>query len=132
MAERALSSHSKLRLRQFSFQFEVPFPNLINHGINNQLQQERSKDAADHGCRDALHHVRARASGPHDGNESEKSAGHGHHLRSHALDRAMVDRLAQVFAESGGDLVIAAPEGRAAELDALLDELVAEVGGMRR
>lgn len=39
--------------------------------------------------------------------------------------------LAQVFAESGGDLVIAAPEGRAAELDALLDELVAEVGGMR-
>jgi hypothetical protein len=39
--------------------------------------------------------------------------------------------LAQVFAESGGDLVIAAPEGRAAELDALLDELIAEVGGMR-
>jgi len=36
-----------------------------------------------------------------------------------------------VFAESGGDLVIAAPEGRAAELDALLDELIAEVGGMR-
>lgn len=40
--------------------------------------------------------------------------------------------LAQVFAESGGDLVIAAPEERAAELDALLDELIAEVGGMRR
>lgn len=39
--------------------------------------------------------------------------------------------LAQVFAESGGDLVIATPEGREAELDALLDELVAEVGGMR-
>lgn len=38
--------------------------------------------------------------------------------------------LAQVFAESGGDLVIAAPASRAAELDALLEELAAEVGAL--
>lgn len=40
--------------------------------------------------------------------------------------------LAHVFAESGGDLVIACPEARAAELDELLDELVTELKGMRR
>jgi hypothetical protein len=39
--------------------------------------------------------------------------------------------LAQVFAESGGELTLAAPEGRAAELDALIDDLCAELGAMR-
>jgi hypothetical protein len=39
--------------------------------------------------------------------------------------------LAAVFAESGGDLTVAAPIGRASELDALLDSLCAEVGGVR-
>ncbi len=37
--------------------------------------------------------------------------------------------LAQVFAESGGDLTLAAPAGREEELDELLRELVAAVGG---
>lgn len=37
--------------------------------------------------------------------------------------------LAHVFAERGGDLVIAAPAARADELDELLRELVCEVGG---
>ena len=39
--------------------------------------------------------------------------------------------LAAVFAESGGDLTIAAPEDRTAELDALLDALCAELGALR-
>ena len=39
--------------------------------------------------------------------------------------------LAAVFAEKGGDLSVAAPEERAAELDALLDDLCAELGGLR-
>jgi hypothetical protein len=39
--------------------------------------------------------------------------------------------LAAVFAESGGDLLVAAPEGRAAELDALLAELCAELDALR-
>jgi hypothetical protein len=39
--------------------------------------------------------------------------------------------LATVFAEHGGDLLVAAPEGRARELDALLDELCVELGAAR-
>jgi hypothetical protein len=39
--------------------------------------------------------------------------------------------LAHVFAQSGGDLSIAAPAGREAELDALLEELLDEIGGAR-
>jgi hypothetical protein len=39
--------------------------------------------------------------------------------------------LAQVFAERGGELTLAAPEGRAAELDALIDDLCREIGAMR-
>jgi len=39
--------------------------------------------------------------------------------------------LAAVFAEHGGDLVVAAPETRAAELDAVLDTLCDELEAMR-
>lgn len=39
--------------------------------------------------------------------------------------------LAAVFAEGGGDLSVAAPEARAAELDALLDDLCAELQALR-
>jgi hypothetical protein len=39
--------------------------------------------------------------------------------------------LAAVFAESGGDLTVAAPVERAAELDAVLDDLCAELGAVR-
>ena len=39
--------------------------------------------------------------------------------------------LAAVFAEKGGDLSVAAPADRAAELDALLDELCTELGALR-
>ena len=38
--------------------------------------------------------------------------------------------LAQVFAEKGGDLTIAAPAGRDAELDELVSDLAAELGGI--
>jgi len=38
--------------------------------------------------------------------------------------------LAAVFAESGGDLTVAAPEDRAQELDALLDDLAGELGAV--
>ena len=40
--------------------------------------------------------------------------------------------LAQVFAEKGGDLTIAAPEGREIELEELVADLAAELGGIRR
>ena len=40
--------------------------------------------------------------------------------------------LAQLFAEEGGDVTLAAPACREAELDALVDDLVAEVGAIRR
>ena len=40
------------------------------------------------------------------------------------------DGLAQVFAERGGDLTIAAPAGREAELDELVADLAAELGGI--
>ena len=38
--------------------------------------------------------------------------------------------LAQVFAEGGGDLTIAAPAGREAELDELVRDLAVELGGI--
>ena len=38
--------------------------------------------------------------------------------------------LAQVFAEGGGDLTIAAPAGRDAELDELVTDLAAEFDGI--
>lgn len=41
------------------------------------------------------------------------------------------DGLAQVFAESGGELVVAAPASRAQELDLLLDDLLLELGAAR-
>jgi hypothetical protein len=39
--------------------------------------------------------------------------------------------LAQVFAERGGELVIASPVDREAELDALVADLCRELGAMR-
>lgn len=42
-----------------------------------------------------------------------------------------LEGIAVVFAEKGGDLVICAPVSREKELDALVDDLCAEVGGMR-
>jgi hypothetical protein len=41
-----------------------------------------------------------------------------------------LDGLAQVFAERGGDLTLAAPESRAAELDALVEDLRVELGAI--
>lgn len=38
--------------------------------------------------------------------------------------------LAQLFAEGGGDLTIAAPAGREAELDELVRDLAEELGGI--
>lgn len=40
------------------------------------------------------------------------------------------DGLAQVFAESGGDLTVASMAGREAELDALVADLAEEFGGI--
>ncbi len=39
--------------------------------------------------------------------------------------------LATFFAERGGDVVLAAPPERAADLDALVDDLAREFGGVR-
>lgn len=43
-----------------------------------------------------------------------------------------LEGIAQVFAERGGDLTIAAPADRERELDALIDDLCAELGAMRK
>jgi len=40
------------------------------------------------------------------------------------------DGLANVFAESGGDLTLAAPRDREAELDALVKDLAVELSGI--
>ncbi len=40
--------------------------------------------------------------------------------------------LAQLFAEGGGDLTLAAPACLEAELDALVEDLVMEVGAVRK
>jgi hypothetical protein len=42
-----------------------------------------------------------------------------------------LEGIAVVFAEHGGDLIIAAPVSREKELDLLVDDLCAEVGAMR-
>ena len=39
--------------------------------------------------------------------------------------------LAQLFAERGGDITLASPAAREAELESLVDDLVREVGAMR-
>ena len=41
-----------------------------------------------------------------------------------------LEGLAQVFAEGGGELTIAAPSDRARELDAMVDDLCVELGMM--
>ncbi|HXX69768.1 MAG TPA: DUF4911 domain-containing protein [Polyangiaceae bacterium] len=41
------------------------------------------------------------------------------------------DGLAGVFAMHGGDLVVAAPADRCAELDAILDDLALELGVLK-
>ncbi len=41
-----------------------------------------------------------------------------------------LDGLAQVFAVKGGELTLAAPTDRAAELDSLVEELCGEIGMM--
>jgi hypothetical protein len=40
--------------------------------------------------------------------------------------------LAQLFAEGGGDLTLASPACREAELEALVEDLVLEVGAVRK
>src|ERR1019366_8321310 len=60
-------------------------PEEIDRGIDEQLHQERREEAADHGRGDALHDVGTGAGRPHDRDETEEGAGHGHHLRPDAL-----------------------------------------------
>jgi len=42
-----------------------------------------------------------------------------------------LEGVAQVFAERGGDLTLAAPAGRELELDSIIDDLCRELGAMR-
>src|SRR5262245_49201883 len=44
-------------------------PDLVNGRIDEQLEQERGKNPADHRCRDAAHDVHARPRRPHDGEQ---------------------------------------------------------------
>lgn len=56
------------------------------------------------------------------------------HARDVVFLKGIIDAhegLAQVFAEKGGELTIAAPIAQIGELDALLDGLRHEIGGMQ-
>ena len=77
-------------------------PEAVDRGIDHQLQQERGEDAADHRRGDALHHVGARARGPHDRHQAHEHRRHGHELRPDALHGAVHDRLLQIAAACAG------------------------------
>src|SRR5512140_1297522 len=68
-----------------ALQFEVPFPELVDGRVDDQLEEERGEDAAHHRRGDPLHHVRSGAGGPEDGHEPDEGGGHGHELRPQAL-----------------------------------------------
>src|ERR1019366_8108579 len=85
-----------LRVRQFFFQLEIPFPHLVDRRINHQLQNEGRKDAADHRGGDALHHVGSGPDRPHNRYQAHEHGGDGHELRPDSFHRAMHDRRLQV------------------------------------
>src|SRR5512140_635494 len=50
--------------RNGALHFRVPLPEVVQNGINDQFERERSDDAADHRRGDPFHHVRAGAGRP--------------------------------------------------------------------
>src|SRR4030042_1374834 len=82
-------SHCFLYLR-------IPFPDLVDRWINQQLKQEGGKNASYHGCGNSFHYVRTCPNRPHDRNEAEEGGGHGHELWPEPLDCSVTNRLLKV------------------------------------
>src|SRR6266545_2639551 len=72
------------------------FPDLINRGIDQELENERSENTADHGRGDPAHDVSARTLGPHDGDQAHKHHPNGHYLGTKALHCAVLYRFFKV------------------------------------
>src|SRR5205085_9888373 len=64
-------------------------PEDVNHRIQQQLQNSRGNDAANHRSGDAFHNVRAALCGrrPHDWEQTEKDCADGHYFGPDALHR---------------------------------------------
>src|ERR1700737_5292752 len=77
------------------------FPDEVQRGVDDQLENRGSDDAAHHRCGDALHHVGAGALRPEAGNQADEDGRDRHHLGTDALDRAVHDGLARLVARSG-------------------------------
>ena len=72
----------------------MPFaPQDINDRIQQQLQNARREDAANHRSGDAFHHVRARLRDrrPHDGQQTKQNGAGGHDFGADALHRTLDD-----------------------------------------
>ena len=74
----------------------VPFPDSEDRRINYELHEERCNDPAYHWRGDSLHHISAAPRGPHQWQQSEEHAGHGHDLGPEPFDGTMNDGLAQI------------------------------------
>src|ERR1017187_2251381 len=69
--------------------FPVPFPDGIDRRINHKFHQEGRDDASHHGCGDSLHHICAASRGPHERQQPEQHASHGHDLGTKPFDGAV-------------------------------------------
>src|SRR5436309_1167065 len=73
-------------------------PNYVNGGINQQLENAGSDDAADHRGGDALHDIGSGLIGgrPHDRQQTEKNRCDGHDFRSNPLHCAFDNSCLQI------------------------------------
>src|SRR6266542_38664 len=84
----------------------MPFPDLVNGWIDNELEDERGEDAADHRRGDAFHHIGAHARRPHDGHEPHEHHGHGHEFGPNPLYGAVHDGVTQVTGGSQASFTV--------------------------
>lgn len=73
------------------------FPKEIQHGIDQEFQDEARQETSDHRGRNALHHFAASSARPHDGYQTEKRGHHSHHFRADSLHGSLDDRFMEVL-----------------------------------
>ena len=96
---RSCRTRSRRPTRMSERRSQVSFaPEDINHGVEQQLQDSRCDDAANHWRGDAFHHVRAALSRrrPHDGKQTEQDGANRHDFRANALHCAFNNGRTQV------------------------------------
>jgi hypothetical protein len=71
------------------------YPDFVDRGIDDEFEQERCGDAADHRRGNTLHHVGTGARRPHDGKQAD-AGGERHELRPQALGGSLNDGLTQL------------------------------------